>query len=322
MLLDRSYELEPASRTAWLVGLRDAWRLQGWAMSMVDRRRMLQLAAAWNAWPLTCEFGQTLRAFGALDGEDTLRLIDAWRHLGKGEVACDLVRSLQLARPGEELYADVHRELQSWLQWRARMPVVRGEDWSDGELNLEPLAHHHVYDFAWQYYDPMIAVLCCLPCFSNEGEWHDWLDAVYARGDQRIFAVLQREWGFIGCVSLFLHDDVGFFYYWLGPDFQGQGYGPRAVLLMLAMAQQDYGMRSCYAKVFNCNEPSRRALEKLGFAHLGISGIAPDDDQSFFRWGDARPRPGIVSELHWLLAHIESDTRAAAMVIPQTDWRP
>jgi RimJ/RimL family protein N-acetyltransferase len=308
--------LHPSDRCAWVGGLQQAWARHGWALGPDDKKALLELSAAWCAWPLTRAICASLENEGMLDEAGTLHMIDACRRLGDGDTAIALAVRLQLVHPAKQQYATLHRDLQAWWRWRQCVPVVDGTDWGDGELRLEPLAHHHLSDFAWQYDDPAIAELCCLPHFQQDVDWHRWLDGLYALGDQRIFALLHREWGFIGCVSLIMHGSVGFFYYWLGRDFQGNGLGPRAVSMMLAMAQRDYGMRCCHAKVFDYNTASRRALEKLGFEALGICGVAPDDDELFYRWGEAQPLADVVEELHRLLAVMQSDTRAAMPVLP------
>lgn len=309
-LLEHASCLAPEDRCAWLAGLHGAWRRQGWALGTDGRRALLHLAELWCAWPLAHAVGSALHADRLLDGKDALRLVDACRHLGDVELALDLVVGLQLRHPSDECYADAYRALLAWSRWRDAQPVVDGADWDVSELRLEPLAHHHLPDFAWQYHDPAIAELCCLPVFQEDAHWHAWLDTIHAAGDQHMFAVLHREWGFIGSVSLILSRDVGFFYYWIGHDFQGHGLGPQAVSLMLAMAQRDLGMRCCYAKVFDRNLPSRRALEKLGFISLGIHGAAPDDDQLFYRWGEEIPEDQLIGQLHTLLECVDSSTRA------------
>lgn len=311
-LLAHASSLSPEDRCAWLSGLHRIWQRHGWALTPDGKEALLQLASAWCAWPLAYAVGKSLQTDSPLDGGHALRMMNACRHLGDGDTAVDLAVRAQLLHPADQSYADAHRELLAWLRWRDGMPVVDGADWDDDEIKLEPLAHHHLADFAWQYYDPAIAELCCLPRFQDDTHWRRWLDDIYDAGDQRIFAVMHRDWGLVGSVSLIMHGSAGFIYYWLGCDFQGCGLGPRAVSLMLAMAQHDYGMQCCYAKVYDYNTPSRRALEKLGFEDLGICGAVPDDNQLFYRYGESRPMDVVVNELHLLLACMESDTRAAA----------
>lgn len=303
--------LDPYDRGAWIAGLEHCWRQHGWALEREARRDLLELAACWCAWPLAARIGQSLapQALGACD--DALRLIEAWRHLGRIDDALALAVRLQLLAPGEARYAIAYADLTAWANWRNQAPGAAGQDWNEPDLSLEPMAHHHEHDFAWQYHDPSIAELCCLPVFESGLDWHRWLDRIYGYGDQAVYAIEHRIWGFIGSVSLVLHEDVGFFYYWLGTGFQGQGLGPRAGALLLSMAQQVHGLRCCYAKAFDYNVRSRRALEKLGFADLGVRGAGIDGDQMFFRWGEPCSHADVIKELHWLMARMDADIRPA-----------
>jgi RimJ/RimL family protein N-acetyltransferase len=303
--------LDPRQRSAWIAGLARCWHKHGWALDRDAMCSLLDLASRWGAWPLAAEVGEALARKSLPTGVDALHLLQAWRHLGRADAALGLAVRLQLLEPGDWRYADAYSELLAWANWRDRVPRADGRDWGEADLSLEPMAHHHESDFAWQYYDPAIAQLCCLPEFDHPGEWHSWLDDVYGYGDQFVYAITHRDWGFAGSASLVVHEDVGFFYYWLGPDFQGRGLGPRAVSLLLAMARHEYALKSCYAKVFDYNLRSRRALEKLGFADLGMRGAGDDADQMFYRWGDERPRGSVIKELHWLLERMDAETRPA-----------
>ncbi|HYD80195.1 MAG TPA: GNAT family N-acetyltransferase [Paucimonas sp.] len=308
--------LAPSERTAWIVGLARAWERHGWALNASARAALLELAAAWAAWPLAAAVGAALRGEGRLDGAGALHLMDAWTSLGEVDAALDLAVAMQLAQPARQTYAAAYRNLDAWRRWRDSNAPLRGIRPEDEELRLEPLGHHHAPDFGWQYYDPAIAELCCLPDFPGAGEWHRWLDRIYSHGDQAIFAVVHRRWGFIGCVSLILRGDIGFFYYWIGRDFQGCGFGPRAAALMLDDAYRHAGMRCCYAKVYDYNLASRKALEKIGFEDLGICAAAPDDDQLFYRLGEPQASARTAAELHALMDYLGSDIRVAVPLAP------
>ena len=143
------------------------------------------------------------------------------------------------------------------------------------------------------------------------GAAYDLLAERWREGGRLLYAVLHREWGFIGCVSLQLHQDLGFFYYWLGRDFQGRGFGPRAGQLLLEMGGQAYGLRSCYAKAFHTNLRSRRGLGKMGFADIGMRGVGDDCDQVFYRRGPAQGRRHTIDELDRLLDSIDACVRPA-----------
>ena len=303
---------DPAARFAQLARLHALYAERGAHLPPAGLKALLALAASWRDWPLAAALGERLHGSGGLDTQDTLHLVDACRALGKAERALELASSLQVRAPDEGRYARLVDALRSWRNWRSGFPSARDPEGSTAELALEPLAHHHAQDFLWQYHDPAIAALCCLPVFIDELDWHYWLADVWRDGNRLPHAVLHREWGFIGCVSLAVHRDVGFFYYWLGADFQGRGHGPRAGALLLSLAQQAYGLRCCYAKVYDHNLRSRRGLEKMGFADLGIRGAGEDCNQVFYRRGPTQARRRIVGELHWLLACMDARVRPAA----------
>jgi len=298
----------PANRHAALLGLRREWaaigacagRLHGAASALFAR------AAAWRDWPLVYAVGTHALVAAELGPREIPHLVEACRQLGKGDEA--LVALARMSGLPEHDKHALQADLLAWINWRQRFPACYGT----GELVLEPLAHHHQPDFAWQYADPAIAALCCLPRFADALAWHHWLADAWHDGARMPYAILHREWGFIGCASLTVHGGIGFFYYWLGHDFQGRGYGPHAGDLLLATGERACGLRCCYAKVFDHNIRSRRGLEKMGFADLGIRGAAEHSDQLFYRRGQAQARRRIVSELDWLLDRMDAQVRPVA----------
>lgn|GEM_PF-1170341 len=303
-------QLAPEERTAWIIGLHHAWRRHGWALPAAAQRSMLELAAAWCDWTLALAVGETLG--DKLQAYDALLLIEAQLHLGEIAAAHTLALRWQLASPHDQRFAAAWEELRRHEHFRQSWAAIDGSEWGEPDLRLEPLAHHHLDDFAWQYFDPAIAELCCLPDFrAGNDNWHAWLTSLYATGDELPLAVLHREYGFVGCSHLVLHEGVGFLYYWLGPDFRGQGVALRANRLLLEATQEHFGMRTCYAKVFEENVDSRRLLEHLKFEELGM-GAGPNGEEVFYRRGQEIESSGAVEELRWLLARMKSETSLAA----------
>lgn len=325
--------LHPGDRCLWLDALRAARGAGGLAYP-VGCAAALALAERWSDWPLLLALCADLEAMprrpDGLPAAEASAQVLGLHALGRTDQAIALCRRRMLACPQEAWPASIHAELTAWQAFvRERGPAIEGEG-----LRLEPLGHQHMADFAWQYHDPAIAALCCLPRFADARAWHAWLDRCWGFGDQRIYAVLHPEWGFVGSVSLIEHVDVGFFYYWLGPDFQGHGIGPRAVRLLLAHARDARGLRCCHAKVFDHNLRSRRALETLGFRALPVRGIPPFDGETFYRLhldgdgaslspesvadhaADAAAREARdVEELRWLLDRMDADTRLAVPLV-------
>lgn len=311
-LLRQCAGLDACARTAWLAGMREAAR-RAWALPAGMRDAWMTLLAEWADWPL-------LLAVAGDPGEDddppewVSRLVALARfRSGDPVAAIAACRRALLLRPDAAWAVELHRACREWQAFRDRVPPI-----DDGTLRLEPLGHHHCTDFAWQYWDPDIARLCCLPSFADDAAWHRWLDECWGCGDQRLYAVLHRDWGFVGSVSLTMHGDLGFFYYWIGRDFQGQGLGPAAVRLLLADAFEHRGMTACYAKVFEHNAPSRRALARLGFEALDFRPAPPCDDELLYRLGAPQGRWDSAEALRDLFGKMGSCTRVAVPHAPAT----
>ena len=311
-IAEQSRALDPAQRTDWLMGLRSAWQRHGWAFAQHAREGLFEVTGCWGDWPLLLSVGEAITGQRALDTGETLHCIDALWQLGDTGRALQSARRLCLSDPACVDAAKRYIDLQAWSAWLDRHPFVTTLTAADDGIHLEPLGHHHISAFARQYYDPTIAQLCCLPQFDSDDQWHKWVDEVASYGDQVVFAVLHEEWGFVGSVSLVLHEGVGFFYYWIGPDFQGHGLGPKAVNLMLAMARESCSMHTCYAKVFEYNRASQRGLEKLGFEKLTVGAAPPHDDELFYRWGCPVAHEEAVRELKRLMRLMGSDIKIAS----------
>ncbi len=173
-------------------------------------------------------------------------------------------------------------------------------------LQLRPLGIDDLSAFCWQYSGD-IAERCNLPKFDSDEHWLHWLAEASNDPAQQPFAVIHPEWGLIGSVSLEVHGDSGFFYYWLGADFQQHGFGPAAVMTVLSWAEQTLGLRHCFAKVYDHNRPSLRAMQRMGFVPLSCSLAAPHDDERLFYLGAAYQQPWLFDRLQRLFIDMNCD---------------
>lgn len=286
-------------------GIEPAW---------LELRSALEQAGEVGDWVQAAELGKQLFWSGDFDKAVCLVLADACRHLGEADLAQDVMLRLQLSFPGDDEVMDACHALQRWLAWRDELDWVDGREFGEAELYLEPLALHHCSEFFEQYADPEIAERCALPVFASVAAWQEWLWDIDMAGVQRLCAVLHRECGFVGCVSLQRHGGIGCFYYWIGQAFRGQGWGPRAVRLLLCMAERRYGMDTCYSAVYADNMSSRRALTKLGFVDLDITAQAPEEQAVFYRRGAFLKKSAIAIELHELMEAMASQLRPAVIL--------
>ena len=224
---------------------------------------------------------------GLLDSSSEL-LIRYIPHFGEGS-------------PLHQFYQQVNRDLES-NHFSMSCP-------DNHELFICPLEEQHLSSFTWVYQDTQIAKLCNLPEFGNDEQWYQWLDTDQVNPDKHVFAVNHLHWGFVGVVSIEIHDGVGFFYYWLGQDFQGGGLGPQAVNLLLEIAQQHMDMTCCYAKVFKNNVASQKAMGKMGFKPVPFRIDHPNDDQMYFYRGEQKSSEIWLQELVNLAAITDIDSK-------------
>ena len=187
-------------------------------------------------------------------------------------------------------------------------------------LLLTPLRLDHEKDFFWQY-DLDIAELCNLPDFGDEENFPKWLAEYQQKPTTNQFAVNHVDWGFIGSVGLEIFKDIGFFDYWLGADFQGHGFGPQAVRILLDWACRYSGLRCCYAKAYESNTHSKKAMEKLGFQSLPFKVIYPceeGDEEEYeeeylYYWGDRQTERWLFFEINRFFMDTGSELRVCRL---------
>ncbi len=275
---------------------------------------LMVTATELGAWPLV------LAVFGSSRGECSGRvgkaakqeqlLMACFAALQMGYVAQaeNLLRRLLLEQPDQERALELHRFLQDWDSFcEQRSPGVHricaGEN-----LYLQLLGHQHGESFA-QIYSSETAYFCQLPNFQSLADWHHWLNVQHADMAERVFAVMHRQWGMVGVVSLVAHAQRGFFYYWIGNEFRGQGFGPDAVAALLKTAAENWGLHTCFAKAYEFNEASLTGLRKLGFERLRIKAAPPYDNELFFRRGPEMEDDAVVEEMQWFYDCIGCDKR-------------
>ncbi|ODS25018.1 hypothetical protein AB835_00490 [Candidatus Endobugula sertula] len=233
---------------------------------------------------------------------DALLLGEAYFQLGLFNLSMQVLESQLLYDPkNTKLYHCRHAVMEK-LQKPRISEQGRG---GNNEIYLTPLQAYHLESFSWQY-SQSVMELCNLCDFRCDDEWLGWFDDMQQEMSRTLFAVVHREWGIIGCVSLQVFDGIGFFYYWLGEDFQACGFGPKAVNLLLDYGYCTMEMNCCYAKVYQHNIPSHKAIKKLGFEMLPFSALPPYENEVFYYLGNKRTNSVLFMELRRLLRYMDS----------------
>jgi RimJ/RimL family protein N-acetyltransferase len=284
--------IEPEQRLHWMSIMRDYLfghdqEPKGYTVSLDDVVTvdlMMQLAQYLCDWPIVIYLREVLEKSYqpehlVLNNQFALCL--AYYHQGMLHEAVQNIKSCMLRD-----YRQTHLVRQYWQlrQELSRLPFAL-DDLTSGDLRLMPLSEHHIDAFSWIYADENIASLCNLPSFTSDSDWLDWLNNNQSEPNKHVFVVIHQHWGLIGSVSLEVHNGVGFFYYWLGADFQGYGFGPLAVDILLDFGAGYLAMDCCYAKVYKYNTPSQKAMIKIGFRALSLSALWPDEQEVFYYLG-------------------------------------
>lgn len=278
--------LNPEERLEWLQTL-GSYLEQTIETGTVLNKKLLELVIRFSG--LLCDWQLQIFALQKLPGLQSVHielLAYAFWKIGHWQNASELLeRHMLLSADDQNLYKCycMLNELSdegSYLNYQ-RVDISK-------LLRLELMSCHHGNEFLWQYFDPQIAQLCCLPEFDESYTWSDWLQYQQSLTDQNTFAVIHQHWGFVGVVSLVAHQNVGYFYYWLGKDFRGQGFGGEAVSLLLEFGCEYLGINCCYAKVFEHNSSSQKAMEKLGFQRLPFNAAPPNETEQLYYLGSAK----------------------------------
>lgn len=312
--------IDGSDRLYWMLTCRDWIKVNVDASVTLDELQlncfvvMNQLAYRLCDWPLMIQIYPYINPIDQRSQPEdydqqvlieTLHCAVAFWQLGHLDSAVNLLIDFmphyEQNSPLHQFYQQVKRDID------ANHFIVCSDD--NPELYICPLEEQHLSSFTWVYQDSQIAKLCNLPEFNSDEQWYQWLDRDQVNPNKHVFAVNHELWGFVGVVAIEVHDGVGFFYYWLGQDFQGGGLGPQAVELMLGIAKEHMGMNCCYAKVFKHNIASQKAMTKMGFEPVPFAIDKPNDDQMYFYLGKSKSKQTWWQELVDLAAITDIDSK-------------
>jgi RimJ/RimL family protein N-acetyltransferase len=200
----------------------------------------------------------------------------------------DAVHMLEQGTPTEETQdaEDANEPLltaaREIAQHCAALPWYTPAQAEQDDLLLRPLCRLDAPALYYQYRDPAIAILTRLPTFDSIEGAAQWIEEDAGTPDKAIYGVFHRACGFIGVTSFRFVDGKGYFYFWIGSDFQNVGLGQQAAQLACRQAAA-LGLHTFYTSVYRDNRRSIHALERCGFEQLMLQAEEPDEDLLFYR---------------------------------------
>jgi RimJ/RimL family protein N-acetyltransferase len=137
------------------------------------------------------------------------------------------------------------------------------------EVNASPVLSSMALKPGWaQVYfrlqdDADLARLVRLPRHASPDESRAWISCERSAG-RDLYAVMHMQHGMVGAYGLQRWGEAATFYFWLGKEFRGRGYG-RAVVALLKQRAGALGVRRLYSTIVPDNTTSLRLLGQLEF---------------------------------------------------------
>ena len=138
------------------------------------------------------------------------------------------------------------------------------------EIRLEPLRPDHAAALHANA-TPEILRRARVPVVSSREEASDWIYQHLADPCKYGFAITQREYGFVGVISVTVVEGAGWFFFWLGETYWGQGYALAAAAKLMQFIFDGLSLERIFTCAFHDNQPSIRILGKLGLRRIKIS---------------------------------------------------
>lgn len=160
----------------------------------------------------------------------------------------------------------LQKQLERRFELRQLSPWYASENLVDLELSLEPLDEMHIPAWLRQYRDPNIACMAGLPGIADGAQAQAYLEKV-AAVEGAEYAVMHRQLGLVGSIGMRCHADMAHIHFWIGHDYQNEGFGSRCTELLIRSLRGSC-IRHVFTTVFEGNVRSRQILQKNGFVSL------------------------------------------------------
>ncbi len=173
-------------------------------------------------------------------------------------------------------------------------------------VRLEPLRARHADPYRTLFRgDPHVAQLVDLPRLRDRRATVAWIRKGARHDGFEPFAVVHPARGFVGAAALLGHGGIGTFWFWIGAEHRGRGFGSRA-LARLGQIALEGGLAGLVAFVRAVNRPSRRVLERGGFRDTGLALVPRRSSILAYADRSLVERPDLPAAMAGMLAAVDS----------------
>jgi RimJ/RimL family protein N-acetyltransferase len=130
---------------------------------------------------------------------------------------------------------------------------------------LEPLSHQHSEAYFQQSTHPDVWRAAGLSPFESLTHCRAFIENMRLEAGAHRLAIVERNNGFVGLITIHYREDEGRISYWVGRDFWGRGMGTHAIGLLLRQLERQGKPVRLIATTVRANNPSIRVLEKCNF---------------------------------------------------------
>lgn len=252
-----------------------------------DYIHLAMIAQQFNAHQLACRI--LMAVLESNPDNHEARFVYALSCLSRGKIDQTITSLRRITQCDDLESSNLYEEAEGLLNYvvtiPSQMPFEPNSTTArldSGTLRLMTLSPHHAQDFWLQYRDPSIAVMTALPAFEAIDDLLTWIEQHTQQDNKFVYAVIDSELGFVGVVSASCFEHSAFFYFWIGADYQGQGFGQRAAVTLFKHLSAIHQINAVYTCAFADNSRSISALSELGFCALPDQAIPPDDAYHFY----------------------------------------
>ena len=119
--------------------------------------------------------------------------------------------------------------------------------------------------------DPAVYKYCRQHTFLSEDDHERWLTSLSSRGDVKMFGVYINSndaVGVCGLTSIETINQTAEFSLYIGPTYQGRGYGKTALLELLKVGFFELNLNRIWGETFEEN-PAAKLFENVGMTNEG-----------------------------------------------------